>query len=147
MLRGGTCSEHRGRLQACSELLSLHCPQHQLLLALLPACASSQVFNCQGITAYAMETLQTTCLNGVSHQHAMQDVASSATLHHPAPREAIGDWILPARFALAQARASKSAPSQGALALDSNTGGQALNTLLWIPFGDHPLKLERYRED
>ena len=47
-------------------------------------------------SAYAMEPLQTICLNGVSHQHAMQDVTSSATLHHPAPRRAIGDWILPA---------------------------------------------------
>ena len=47
-----------------------------------------------------MEPLQTTCLNGVSHQHALQDLTSSATLHHPAPREAIGDWILPATTVL-----------------------------------------------
>ena len=45
-----------------------------------------------------MKPLQTTCLNGVSHQHAMQDLTSSATLHHPAPGEAIGDWILPANM-------------------------------------------------
>ena len=47
-------------------------------------------------SACATEPLQSTYLNGVSHQHAMQDLTSSATLHHPAPREAIGDWILPA---------------------------------------------------
>ena len=45
-----------------------------------------------------MEPLQTTCLNGVSHQHAMQDLTSSATLHHPAPREAIGDYLIPQRL-------------------------------------------------
>ena len=67
------------------------------MLALLPACAVPRVINCQGITAYTMKTLQTTCLNRVSHQHATQDLTSSATLHHPAPREAIGDWILPAK--------------------------------------------------
>ena len=49
-----------------------------------------------------MEPLQTTCLSGESHQHAIQDLTSSATLHHPAPREAIGDWILPARTTASQ---------------------------------------------
>ena len=62
----------------------------------MPACADPQIINCQGITVYTMKPLQTTCLNGVSHQHAMQDLVSSATLHHPAPQEAIGFWILPA---------------------------------------------------
>ena len=33
-----------------------------------------RVINCQGITTYTMKTLQTTCLKGVSHQHAMQDL-------------------------------------------------------------------------
>ena len=64
----------------------------------MPACADPQIINCQGITVYTMKPLQTTCLNGVSHQHAMQDLVSSATLHHPAPQEAIGDWILPANM-------------------------------------------------
>ena len=31
--------------------------------------------------------------------------------------------------------------------LDSLGRHLCVNTLLWIPFGDHPLKLERYRED
>ena len=50
-------------------------------------------------------------LNGGSHQHAMQDLTSSDTLHHPAPRQAIGDWIHPARFDLTNKRPSKTPPS------------------------------------
>ena len=37
-----------------SELLSLHCPRHLLLLALLPACAGSQVIMRQDFSAYAV---------------------------------------------------------------------------------------------
>ena len=70
-----------------------------------------------------METLQTTCLNGVSHQHAIQDLTSSATLHHPAPREAIGDWILPARFASAQKRASNNCTTEKRACIWQNKRG------------------------
>ena len=45
----------------------------------------------------------------------MQDLTSSATLHHPAPREAIGDWILPAKATLNEKRVSKVALAQRAL--------------------------------
>ena len=38
-----------------SELLSLHCPRHLLLLALLPACAGLQVIVRQDCSAYAEE--------------------------------------------------------------------------------------------
>ena len=46
--------------------------------------------------ACAMKTLQTICLIGVSHRHAMQDLVSSDTLHHPDLKEAIGGLTLPA---------------------------------------------------
>ena len=46
---------HTEVIASCSELLSLHCPQHPLLLALLPACAGSQVIMRQDFSAYAVE--------------------------------------------------------------------------------------------
>ena len=45
-----------------------------------------------------MKTLQTTCLIGVNHRHALQDLVSSDTLHHPDLKEAIGDLTLPAEM-------------------------------------------------
>ena len=53
-----------------------------VLLALLPAWTSAQVISCQGVTAYAAGPLQSTCLVRVSHQHSLQDICCSLTIHH-----------------------------------------------------------------
>ena len=60
-----------------SELLSLHCPRHLLLLALLPACAVSQVIMRQDCSAYAKEPLRTVGLLEAAHQYSLQDVCPS----------------------------------------------------------------------
>ena len=65
---------------------SLRCRWHPVLLALLPACAGARIISCQGVTASAMRTLQTTCLVGVSHPHAPQALPSSSTLHGSVPK-------------------------------------------------------------
>ena len=52
-------AHHPEGIAFCSELLSLHCPRHLLLLALLPACAVSQVIMRQDCSAYAEEPLRT----------------------------------------------------------------------------------------
>ena len=62
-----------------SELLSLHCPRHLLLLALLPACAGSQVIMRQDCSAYAEEPLRTVGLLEAAHQYSLQDLCSSAS--------------------------------------------------------------------
>ena len=61
-----------------SELLSLHCPRHLLLLALLPACAGSQVIMRQDCSAYAEEPLRTVGLLEAAHQYSVQDMHGSA---------------------------------------------------------------------
>ena len=61
-----------------SELLSLHCPRHLLLLALLPACAGSQVIMRQDCSAYAEEPLHTEGLLEAAHQYSLQDMCGSA---------------------------------------------------------------------
>ena len=60
-----------------SELLSLHCPRHPLLRALLPACAGSQVIMRQDCSAYAEEPLRTVGLLEAAHQYSLQDVCPS----------------------------------------------------------------------
>ena len=60
-----------------SELLSLHCPRHLLLLALLPACAGSRVIMRQDCSAYAKEPLRTVGLLEAAHQYSLQDVCPS----------------------------------------------------------------------
>ena len=60
-----------------SELLSLHCPRHLLLLALLPACAVSQVIMRQDCSAYAKEPLRTVGLLEAAHQYRVQDIRGS----------------------------------------------------------------------
>ena len=62
-----------------SELLSLHCPRHPLLHALLPACADPQVFTRQDCPAYAEEPLRTVGLLEAAHQYSLQDLCSSAS--------------------------------------------------------------------
>jgi len=61
-----------------SELLSLHCPRHPLLRALLPACADPQVITRQDCSAYAAEPLRTAGLLEAAHQYSLQDVCGSA---------------------------------------------------------------------
>ena len=61
-----------------SELLSLHCPRHLLLLALLPACAGLQVIMRQDCSAYAEEPLRTEGLLEAAHQYSLQDMCGSA---------------------------------------------------------------------
>ncbi len=61
-----------------SELLSLHCPRRLLLLALLPACAGSQVIMRQDFSAYAVEPLRTVGLLEAAHQYSLQDMRGSA---------------------------------------------------------------------
>ena len=60
-----------------SELLSLHCPRHPLLLALLPACAGSRVIMRQDCSAYAEGPLRTVGLLEAAHQYSLQDVCPS----------------------------------------------------------------------
>ena len=60
-----------------SELLSLHCPRHPLLHALLPACADPQVFTRQDCPAYAGEPLHTVGLLEAAHQYSLQDMGRS----------------------------------------------------------------------
>ena len=66
-----------------SELLSLHCPRHPLLLALLPACAGSQVIMRQDCSAYAEEPLRTVGLLEAAHQYSLQDLCGSACTPTP----------------------------------------------------------------
>ena len=69
---------HTEVIASCSELLSLHCPRHPLLLALLPACAGSQVIMRQDFSAYAVEPLRTVGLLEAAHQYSLQDMWGSA---------------------------------------------------------------------
>ena len=74
----GVALAHRAEVIAsCSELLSLHCPRHLLLLALLPACAVSQVIMRQDCSAYAKEPLRTVGLLEAAHQYSLQDMCPS----------------------------------------------------------------------
>jgi len=67
-----------------SELLSLHCPRHPLLRALLPACADPQVFTRQDCPAYAGEPLHTVGLLEAAHQYSLQDMCGSTRTPIPA---------------------------------------------------------------
>ena len=66
-----------------SELLSLHCPRHPLLLALLPACAGSQVIMRQDCSAYAEEPLRTVGLLEAAHQYSLRGIYGSASTPIP----------------------------------------------------------------
>ena len=66
-----------------SELLSLHCPRHPLLLVLLPACAGSQVIMRQDCSTYAEEPLHTVGLLEAAHQYSLQDMRGSASTPIP----------------------------------------------------------------
>ena len=73
-------AHHTEVIASCSELLSLHCPRHPLLLALLPACAGSQVIMRQDCSAYAEEPLRTVGLLEAAHQYSLQDMCGSASI-------------------------------------------------------------------
>ena len=70
-------ARHTEVIASCSELLSLHCPRHPLLRALLPACADPQVFTRQDCPAYAGEPLHTVGLLEAAHQYSLQDMSGS----------------------------------------------------------------------
>ena len=78
-------AHHTEVIASCSELLSLHCPRHPLLLALLPALAGAQVIMRQDCPAYAAEPLRTAGLLEAAHQYSLQDVCGSART--PIPTE------------------------------------------------------------
>ena len=103
--RGGVnkkcrCSCAPATYQRSLHYILAHCPITASSIQFCLLCCQPEPFpgllSCQGITACAMKTLQTTCLIGVNHRHVMQDLVSSATLHHPDLKEAIGGLTLPA---------------------------------------------------
>ena len=70
-------------------------------------------------------------------------VVSQRSSPHPKPPQAMPDaCLLSKRLAL---RACVVVAVRDAC--ERKTGRGFLQKVLWIPFGDHPLKLERYRED
>jgi hypothetical protein len=76
-------ARHTEVIASCSELLSLHCPRHPLLLALLPALAGAQVIMRQDCSAYAAEPLRTAGLLEAAHQYSLQDMCRSACTPSP----------------------------------------------------------------
>ena len=66
-----TC-HYRGHCKNYSELLSQHCRERLLLLALLPACVDAQIINCQGVASCDATSLQTICLHGAAHPCSLQ---------------------------------------------------------------------------
>ena len=96
---------------------------------------------------------------GVGHQHATQDILSSGTLHHPAPRQQerrspsekkeLLEGTTRASFCFPSG-ARRRCRSWRPVALLERAKDQQWRlprSHVQIPFGDHPLKLERYRED
>ena len=79
-----TPDPHTAVIAFRSDLFSLHYPRHPLLLALLPTCASTQVFRRQVCRAYVLETLRTMDLQGASHQYELQDVHELTNIPDPA---------------------------------------------------------------
>ena len=76
-------AHHTEVIASRSELLSLHCPRHPLLLALLPACAGSRIIMRQDCSAYAEEPLRTVGLLEAAHQYSLQDMCGSASTPVP----------------------------------------------------------------
>ena len=81
--RGVAHTHHSEVCASCSELLSLHCPRHPLLPALLPALAGSRVIMRQDCSAYAEEPLHTVGLLEAAHQYGLQGVHGSAYIPTP----------------------------------------------------------------
>jgi hypothetical protein len=78
-------AHHAEVIAPCSELLSLHCLRHQLLVALLPAFPDLLVIMRQDCTAYVREPLHTVGLRllGAAHQYSLQDVRRSTSTAVP----------------------------------------------------------------
>ena len=76
-------AHHTEVITSCSELLSLHCLRHQLLVALLPALPDLLVIMRQDCTAYAVEPLHTVGLLEAAHQYSLQDVRGSTSTAVP----------------------------------------------------------------
>ena len=76
-------AHHTEVIASCSELLSLHCLRHQLLVALLPAFPDLLVIMRQDCTAYAGEPLHTVGLLEAAHQYSLQDVHGSTSTPIP----------------------------------------------------------------
>ena len=76
-------AHHTEVIASCSELLSLHCLRHQLLVALLPALPDLLVIMRQDCTAYAVEPLHTVGLLEAAHQYSLQDVHGSTSTPIP----------------------------------------------------------------
>ena len=76
-------AHHTEVIASCSELLSLHCLRHQLLVALLPALPDLLVIMRQDCTAYAVEPLHTVGLLEAAHQYSLQDVHGSTSTPVP----------------------------------------------------------------
>ena len=76
-------AHHTEVITSCSELLSLHCLRHQLLVALLPALPDLLVIMRQDCTAYAVEPLHTVGLLEAAHQYSLQDVHGSTSTPIP----------------------------------------------------------------
>ena len=70
---------------SCSGLLSHHCRWCSVLPALLPACAGARVVTRQATLTFVRMPLQTSCLVGAAHPHAMQDIQQSTALLEPYP--------------------------------------------------------------
>jgi len=76
-------AHHTEVIASRSELLSPHYLRHLLLLALLPACAGSQVITRQDCPAYAGEPLRTAGLLEAAHQYSLQDLCGSTGTPNP----------------------------------------------------------------
>ena len=77
-------AHHTEVIASCSELLSLHCLRHQLLVALLPALPDLLVIMRQDCTAYAVEPLHTVGLLEATHQYSLRDVHGFTSAPIPA---------------------------------------------------------------
>ena len=120
----------------CTHQRSLRCilAQCPISARTTQICLLSQVdFQLPGHHSLRHADLADYLFDGVSHQHATQDLTSCVALHHPAPREAIGDWILPAKVTLNEKRASKTALAQRAMCPCAKVCPKPFMRLCWTP--------------
>ena len=71
-------AHHTEVITSCSELLSLHCLRHQLLVALLPALPDLLIIMRQDCTAYAVDPL---CHGRPAHYHRRPPLALKRSCH------------------------------------------------------------------
>ena len=99
----------------CTHQRSLRCILAQCTISARTTqiCLLSQVdFQLPGHHSLRHADLADYLFDGVSHQHATQDLTSCVALHHPAPREAIGDWMTPATCGRSQTALRKAHQSK-----------------------------------